>query len=144
MRKARLKFQHKSLVCAAGAVASLALASAPVLVHAQVSLRTVVEMSQENSSAVRLANTDIQKAQAALAQTEDAYIPNFVIGSQIGYSHGFPTGQPSVGSASMQSLVLSFSQRQYVKAARAGVEAANLSLKDAKEQVALDASSDIH
>jgi outer membrane protein TolC len=42
----------------------------------------------------------------------------------------------------MQSLVLSFSQRQYVKAARAGVEAANLSLKDAKEQVALDASSD--
>jgi outer membrane protein TolC len=42
----------------------------------------------------------------------------------------------------MQSLVLSFSQRQYVKAARAGVEAANLNLKDAKEQVALDASSD--
>ncbi len=41
----------------------------------------------------------------------------------------------------MQSLVLSFSQRQYVKAARAGVDAANLSLEDAKEQVALDASS---
>src|SRR5208282_564340 len=69
------------------------------------------------------------------------YIPNFVIGSQIGYSHGFPTGQPSVGNATMQSLVLSFSQRQYTKAVRAGVEAANLSLKDAKEQVALDAST---
>jgi outer membrane protein TolC len=41
----------------------------------------------------------------------------------------------------MQSLVLSFSQRQYTKAARAGVEAANLSLKDAREQVALDAST---
>jgi len=41
----------------------------------------------------------------------------------------------------MQSLVLSFSQRQYTKAARAGVEAANLALKDAKEQVALDAST---
>lgn len=142
MRKARLKLQQKSLVWTAQAVATLALAFAPPLTQAQVSLTTVVEMAQQKSTTVKLANADLQKAQAALAQTEDAYIPNFVIGSQIGYSHGFPTGQPSVGNASMQSLVLSFSQRQYVKAARAGVEAANLNLKDAKEQVALDASSD--
>src|ERR1039458_1711130 len=77
----------------------------------------------------------------ALAQVHDAYIPNFSIGSTVGYSHGFPTGQPSVGNATMQSLVLSFSQRQYIKAAHAGLDAANLSLKDAREQVALDASS---
>ena len=126
----------------AQALAALTLASAPTIAKAQVSLTTVVELAQQNSTAVKLANADLLKAQAALAQTEDAYIPNFVIGSQIGYSHGFPTGQPSVGSATMQSLVLSFSQRQYTKAARAGVEAANLNLKDAKEQVALDASSD--
>ena len=125
----------------APALATMTLACTCALAPAQVSLTTVVEMAQQNSSAVKLANADLQKAQAALGQTEDAYIPNFVIGSQIGYSHGFPTGQPSVGSASMQSLVLSFSQRQYTKAARAGVEAANLNLKDAKEQVALDAST---
>jgi outer membrane protein TolC len=83
----------------------------------------------------------VQKAVAALAQTHDAYIPNFGIGSNIGYSHGFPTGQPSLGSATMQSLVLSFSQSQYVKAARAGIDAANLGLKDARDQVALDAST---
>ena len=142
MREALLKSRQKSLVCAAQAAVALAFACAATMVQAQVSLTTVVEMSQQNSSAVRLASADVQKAQAALAQTEDAYIPNFVIGSQIGYSHGFPTGQPSVGNATMQSLVLSFSQRQYTKAARAGAEAANLSLKDAKEQVALDASSD--
>ncbi len=129
---------RERLLCA---FAALALVCASVHVQAQVSLMSVVELAQQNSSAVKLANADLQKAQAALDQTEDAYIPNFVIGSQIGYSHGFPTGQPSVGSATMQSLVLSFSQRQYTKAARAGVEAANLSLKDAKEQVALDAST---
>ena len=123
------------------AVIGLALAAAPALLSAQVSLRTVVELAQQNSSAVRLADADVKKAQASLDQTEDAYIPNFVIGSQVGYSHGFPTGQPSVGSASMQSLVLSYSQRQYTKAARAGLEASNLYLKDAKEQVALDAST---
>ena len=122
-------------------IAGIAICLAPVLSPAQVSLRTIVELAQQNSSSVRLANADVNKAQASLAQTEDAYIPNFVIGSQIGYSLGFPTGQPSVGSATMQSLVLSFSQRQYTKAARAGVEAANLALKDAEEQVALDAST---
>jgi outer membrane protein TolC len=141
MREALVKFRQKSLGLMAPAFAALALGSASVLAPAQVSLTTVVEMAQQNSTAVKLANADLQRAQAALGQTQDAYIPNFVIGSQVGYSHGFPTGQPSVGNASMQSLVLSFSQRQYTKAARAGVEAANLSLKDAKEQVALDAST---
>jgi len=120
---------------------ALAIAAAPALLPAQVSLATVVDLAQRNSSAVKLAEADVQKAQAALAQTQDAYIPNFAIGSTVGYSHGFPTGQPSVGNAAMQSLVLSFSQRQYTKAARAGLDAANLSLKDAREQVALDAST---
>jgi outer membrane protein TolC len=41
----------------------------------------------------------------------------------------------------MQSLAFSFSQRQYIEAATVGVQAATLSLKDAKEQVALDAST---
>jgi outer membrane protein TolC len=90
---------------------------------------------------VKLAEADLMKAQAALAQAQDAYIPNFVIGSTIGYSHGFPTGQPSVGDATMQSLVVSYSQRQYIKGARAGIDAAKSSLKDAKEQVALETST---
>jgi outer membrane protein TolC len=119
----------------------VALAAAPALASSQVSLATVVDLAQHNSSAVKLAEADVQKAQAALAQTQDAYIPNFAIGSMVGYSHGFPTGQPSVGSATMQSLVFSYSQRQYLKAARAGFDAANLRLKDAREEVALDASN---
>jgi outer membrane protein TolC len=123
------------------AALAFALAAAPAFLSAQVSLATMVDLAQRNSSAVKLAEADVEKAAAALAQTHDAYIPNFVVGSQIGYSHGFPTGQPSVFSASMQSLVLSYSQRQYTKAAHAGLDAANLNLKDAREQVALDAST---
>ncbi len=109
--------------------------------RAQVSLATVVAFAQTNSTAVRMANADVEKARAALAETQDAYLPNFVIGSNAGYSHGYPTGQPSVGNASMQSLVFSSAHRQYGKAAHAGLDAANLGLKDAKEQVALDAST---
>jgi outer membrane protein TolC len=118
-----------------------AILLAAVSAHAQVSLSTVVDLAQRNSSAVKLAQADLLKAQSSLAQTEDAYIPNFVIGSNVGYSYGFPTGQPSVGSATMQSLVFSYSQRQYVKAAHAGIDAANLALKDAREQAALEAST---
>ena len=136
-----MKKTHNPCRAWATAALALALAAAPASSAAQVSLATVVDLTPRNSSAVKLAEADVQKAQAALAQTLDAYIPNFVIGSTIGYSQGFPTGQPSVGSATMQSLVLSFSQRQYTKAARAGLDAANLNLKDAREQVALDASN---
>lgn len=138
MRVTNGKFPLKSGVAM---LVAAALSAASPLVSAQVSLATVVDLAQRNSSVVKLADADVQKAQAALSQTQDAYIPNFVISSNIGYSHGFPTGQPSVGSATLQSLVFSYSQKQYLKAARAGLEAANLRLKDAREEAALEASS---
>ncbi|MGD0731620.1 MAG: TolC family protein [Terracidiphilus sp.] len=136
-----VKKAYNSRCAWASTVLALTLAAAASNAPAQVSLATVVDMAQRNSSAVKLAQADLQKAVAALNQTQDAYIPNFVIGSTVGYSYGFPTGQPSVGSATMQSLVLSYSQRQYIKAARAAIEATQLSLKDAREQAALDAST---
>lgn len=114
----------------------------PSLLRAQISLGTVVDQAQRNSSVVKLADADLRKAQALLAQTRDVYIPNLVIGSSVGPpSIGFPTGQPSVASASMQSLAFSFPQRQFIAAARAGIEAATLNVRDAREQVALDAST---
>ena len=139
--RAQLNLLHNARNFAAAILMAAVLIAAPLCASAQVSLSTVVDLAQRNSSAVKLAQADVQKAQAALAQTHDAYIPNFVLGSTVGYSHGFPTGQPSVGSATMQSLVFSYSQRQYSKAARAGIEAANSSLKDARQQVALEAST---
>jgi outer membrane protein TolC len=114
----------------------------PGSLKAQISLGTVVELAQRNSSAVRLADADLQKATAVLAQTRAVYVPNLVVGSSIGPpSIGFPQNQPSIASASMQALTFSFPQRHYVEAARLGVRAATLNLKDAREQQALDASA---
>jgi outer membrane protein TolC len=139
--KQQVNSRHNSRKDWASVLITFALSAAPAFLPAQVSLHTIVELAQQNSSAVRLAQADLEKAQATLAQTQNAYIPNFVISSTIGYSHGFPTGQPSVGSASMQSLVFSYSQRQYIKAAHAAIDAATLSLKDTREQTALEAST---
>ncbi len=134
------KTQNSHWGCSA-ILLGMAVATAPALLPAQVSLATVVDLAQRNSGAVRLAEADEQKAHAALFETESAYIPNLAVGSTVGTSIGFPTGQPSIANASMQSLVLSFPQREYIRAARAGLEAASLALKDAREEVALDAST---
>jgi len=122
--------------------AGVTLAAGSMSLPAQVSLSTVVDLAQRNSSTVRLADADVRKATAVLAETTDVYIPTLSIGSTIGPpSIGFPAGQPSIANASMQSLVLSFPQVQYARAARTGLQAATLNLKDAREQVALDAST---
>lgn len=119
------------------------LAAMPSMASAQVSLATVVDLAQRNSSAVKLAEADVQKAQAALAQAHDAYIPSlgFHSGLPAVPEVGFTGGIPSILDATAQSLVFSFPQKQYVLAARSGLKAANLSLKNAREQVALDAST---
>ncbi len=116
---------------------------APVSLRAQISLSTVVDLAQKNSSAVKLADADLSKTIKVLAETKDVYIPNFILASSIGPpSIGFTFSQPSIASASMQSLAFSFPQRQYIEAAKRGIEAAQFSLKDAKEQSALEASTE--
>jgi outer membrane protein TolC len=133
-----------SILFAVGVMPAALLASllVPAPLSAQISLSTVVSLAQRNSSSVKLADADVRKAVATLSETKAVYIPNFVIGSSIGPpSIGFPSGQPSVANASIQSLAFSVQQGQYIRAAREGILAANLSLKDAREQVALDASA---
>lgn len=119
------------------------MTSAPVLVSAQVSLTTVVDLAQRNSSAVRIAGADLQKAYAALSESKDAYMPNLIFSSGLPAFHdvGFTGGVPSIMSASVQSMVFSLPQNHYIAAAHSAVSAATLSLKDAREQVTLDASA---
>ncbi len=141
MGTTNVKIGHKPRKAWAPVLIGIAFASLSSLVPAQVSLATVVDLAQRNSSTVKLAEANVQKTNAMLAETKDVYAPNLVVGSTVGTSIGFPTGQPSIANASTQSVVLSYSQRQYIKAAGVGLQAANMNLKDAREQVTLDAST---
>ncbi|HVT97154.1 MAG TPA: TolC family protein [Acidobacteriaceae bacterium] len=118
--------------------ASALLLLMPLAAAAQISLSSAVDLAEKNSTAVRGAMANVQKAAAALAETKDAYIPNFVLGVSPGYSYGFPLGYPSFFNASAQSLVLSWSQRDYMRAAHSALNAANLNLKDTQQQTELD------
>ncbi|HTB95602.1 MAG TPA: TolC family protein [Terracidiphilus sp.] len=124
-------------------LAGAALGIACLPVGAQVSLASVVDLSQRNSVAVRMAQADLLKAQAALSQSKDVFIPSMLFGTGIPAfpEEGFTGSPPTLWSTTVQSLVFSVPQNHYIHAARAGLDAATAALKDAKEQTALDAST---
>jgi outer membrane protein TolC len=117
--------------------------AAPTLASGQVSLATVVDLAQRNSSAVKLAEADLQKANAVLAQTQDVFIPSLTFSSGLPAfkTIGFMPGVPATFSGTIQAQAFSLSQNQYIGAARSGIKAASLNLKDSLEQAALDAST---
>ncbi len=118
------------------------LVSAPAAV-AQVSLSTVVDLAQRNSTAVRIAQADVAKSQAVLSESRDVLIPSlsFSTGIPAFPELGFTGSPPSIWNATVQSLVISVPQKYYIDASRAGLHAATSSLKHAREQAALDAST---
>jgi outer membrane protein TolC len=118
------------------------LAAFPACVHAQVSLATVVDLAQRNSDAVHLADADLHKAQAVLAESKDVFVPSltFSTGLPVFPEVGFTGTPPSIWSASVQSLAFSIPQKRYIDAAHSGLQAAISALKEAREQAALDAS----
>jgi outer membrane protein TolC len=120
-------------------IACSAFVSAVTPAYAQISLTTAVALTLKSNPKVLMAQADVDKALAAVQQLRDAYIPNIVGGSGVGPpSYGFPLGQPSIFNITSQSLVFSYSQRDYLRAARAALDAANLRLNDTREGVAED------
>jgi len=111
---------------------------ADIPASAQIALTSVVDLALRGNPRVRLAQADVEKAQAALSEARDVYIPTLVGGSGLGYSYGFPVGQPSIFNFSAQSLVFTFSQHDYIRAARAALASANFALMDARQAVAED------
>jgi outer membrane protein TolC len=116
------------------ALALVASASA----HAQISLVSAVDLALKSNPRVRLAQSDVDKSAAILKESKDVYIPAIAIGSGLGYSYGYPLGQPSVVNATVQGVMLSWSQRDYIRAARFGLQAAVLNLNDARAAVEQD------
>ncbi|MGB6742384.1 MAG: TolC family protein [Terracidiphilus sp.] len=136
--------RSRARLSTAAAMAAVALAAAAAHAPAQVSLRTVVELAQQNSTTVRLASADVAKARAALSESRDVFVPSLSFGSGLPAfpEVGFTGALPSIWDANVQSMVFSVPQIRYIQAARSGLRAAQLSQKDALEQVALDASAD--
>ncbi|HEV2486727.1 MAG TPA: TolC family protein [Terracidiphilus sp.] len=129
--------------CLTGVVIGLTLAAAPAFSPAQVSLTTLVDLAAKNSSAVKLAEADVQKANAVVSENQNVFVPSSTFGSGLPAfpEIGFTGSLPTIWEASLNSMVFSMPMIRYIQAARAGLQAAQLSLKDAREQVTLDTST---
>lgn len=143
------KLQTKPTLLASGAPsqsdAPTDALSGATAAHAQpgdaLSLYTVVDLALRNSHTVRMEEADAKRARGAYLETRDAYIPNFSIGSGLGYSYGFPIGGPTLYSINSNSLLFSFSQHDYIRSTGEALKAATLAVKNARQQVILDATT---
>jgi outer membrane protein TolC len=106
--------------------------------NAQMSFYTAVDLALRNSHEVKMAAADVDRAAAGVSQARDAYVPTMAIGSSVGYSYGFPVGQPTLANATANSLVLSFSQPAMIRSARASLAAARAALRNTREKVVAD------
>ena len=122
-----------------------ALLSAAVLcagssLHAQISITTAVDLAIRNSPRVKSSEADVTKARAILLESKDVYIPNLNAGAGIGQAYGYSNYPPTLFTLNSSSLLYNASQFSYIRAARAGLDAAQRLLEDVREQVAEDAA----
>lgn len=127
------------LRCLLITAACATLAATPAI--GQISFTTAIDLALKNSPKVKAAQAEVEKAQAVLSETKDVYIPTLSVGSGLGYTYGFPFGAPSLFNVNIQSLLFDQSQRNYVRAAREGLDAANHNLNDVRQQIMEDAAT---
>lgn len=110
--------------------------------RAQVSFYTTIDLALRNNPQVRMSSANLQRAQAGVREAFAVFKPSLLLGSSVGFSYGFPLGQPEIFSLTAQSLAFSFSQPDYVRSARAAYQSAQLQLEDVRQQTILDTALD--
>ena len=100
--------------------------------------KRAIELAIRNSTTINAATVDVSRLQAVYQETRDQYVPQVYFGSGLAYSFGFPLGEPSIFKVSSTSLLLNQAQREFIKAARSDMRAANLSKEEKKGQVILE------
>jgi outer membrane protein TolC len=132
-------FRRGLLDRAACLLLSAAALSGTSVLEAQISLTSAADLALRNSPRVKMAEADVDRARAALAESHAIYIPT-VNGTSagLGYGYGFPLGTPTLYGIQTGSLVYSASQSSYLKSAREGLVASTLTLRDVREQVLED------
>lgn len=116
------------------------LIAAPACMQAQISLASAVDLALRNSPRVRSAQAQVTRARAELAETHDVYIPSVSGGADLGEAFGYSPYPPTLFSINATSLVFNLSQHDYIRSSRAGLQAAQFALQDAREAVAEDAA----
>lgn len=126
-------------------IAVLFVCTAASLYGETVPFSKAIDAALKHSGTMAVAAAEEAHARASLAQARDAYIPQVIVGSGLGYSYGFPLtlegAAPSIVNLTTQSMLLNFPQREYIKSARLQWQAASSQTLDKRNQVVLDTST---
>ena len=88
-----------------------------------------------------MAQADLDKARAARGEAKDAYVPAVATRAGYGQSTGAPLNVPVIFSISANSLVFSFSQKDYIRSAEMAVQAAEHALHNQQIDVVQDTTN---
>ncbi len=105
-------------------------------------LERAIRLALAHSTTAAIADADVQRTIAGYRELRNAFIPQLVVGSGLGWSYGFPLtiegSAPSLVTAVAQSSVFNPAQSQYLGAAKADIHASEFKSKEQREAVIQD------
>jgi outer membrane protein len=105
-------------------------------------LKRAVELALAHSTTAAAADADQQRVFASYREARSQYLPQFILGSGLGKSWGYPLSlegsAPSIVNFNSQSTLYNPALRDFVRAARTDWNAATLQSKDQRNQVIQD------
>jgi outer membrane protein TolC len=123
-------------------VAVFLLFSVTTLAAEPLPLRRAVELALSHSTTAGVASADEQRAFASYREARNQFIPQFIVGSGLGKSWGFPLSlegsAPAIVNLNSQSALINPALRDFVHAAKTETEAASIRTKDQRNQVIQD------
>ena len=125
-----------------GAFFLLAILAVPRLSAEPLPLKRAVELALAHSSTAASANADQQRVFSSYREARSQYIPQFILGSGLGKSWGYPLSlegsAPSIVNFNSQSTLYNPAVREFVRAAKTDLSAATFQSKDQRNQVIQD------
>lgn len=115
----------------------------PALLTAEpLPLKRAVEAALSHSTVSASADADQQRAFASYREARNQYIPQFILGSGLGGSWGYPLSlegsAPSIVNLTSQSALINPSLREFIRASRSDYDATTADKKDHRNQVIQD------
>jgi outer membrane protein TolC len=106
--------------------------------------RSAVALALQHSGISAIAAANQFKSQKAYEEVRNHYLPQFTVGSGLGYSYGFPLtlegSAPSVVNFNSQQSLFNLSLKQFLKAAKVDWQASAFDVQDKRAEVILDTS----
>ncbi len=135
--------QNSRCVVRAHHVLALALCLIPTSLLAQsVTMRQMVELSLKHATTTDISIANERKAAAAYRELRDAFIPQVAVGSDVGWSYGFPLSlegaAPSLFNVVAQSPLYHRELHAVLGAAQADKATVSLNSKDQRNQTIQD------